>query len=58
MPWKEKLSTRYYPPVERKIIHPAGDKEKWKSETSSSLLVTAETIGRSKVMICEDYSNL
>ena len=36
----------------------AGDKEKWKSETSSSLLVAAETVGMAKVMTCEDYSNL
>ena len=36
----------------------ARDKEKWKSETSSSLLVAAETIGMAKVMTCEDYSNL
>jgi len=35
----------------------AGDKEKWKFETSS-LLVAAETIGIAKVMTCEDYSNL
>ena len=28
----------------------AGDKEKWKSETSSSLLVRAETIGIAKVI--------
>jgi len=34
-----------------------GDKEKWKSETSS-LLVAAETIGIAKVMTCEDYSSL
>ena len=36
----------------------AGDKENWKSETSSSLLVAAETVGMAKVMTCEDYSNL
>ena len=36
----------------------AGDKERWKSETSSSLLVAAETIGIAKVMTCEDYGNL
>ena len=36
----------------------AGDKEKWKSETSSSLLVVAQTIGIANVVTCEDYSNL
>ena len=36
----------------------AGDKEKWKSETSSSLLVVAQTIGIANVVACEDYSNL
>ena len=36
----------------------AGDKERWKSETSSSLLVVAETIGIGNVVTCEDYSNL
>ena len=32
--------------------------DKWKSETSFSLLVAAETFGVAKVMTCEDYSNL
>jgi len=36
----------------------AGDKEKWKVETSSSLLVTAEATGIAKIMKCEDYSEL
>ena len=36
----------------------AGDREKWKSETSSSLLVTAEAVGIAKIMTCEDFSNL
>lgn len=36
----------------------AGDKEKWKSETSSSLLVVAQTIGIANVVTCEEYSNL
>ena len=34
-----------------------GDKKKWKSETSS-LLVMAESIGMAKVMTCKNYSNL
>ena len=36
----------------------AGDKDKWKCETSSSLLLGAETIGIANVVTCEDYSNL
>ena len=37
----------------------AEDKEKWKSETSSSsLLVVVETIGIANVVTCKDYSNL
>ena len=36
----------------------AGDKEKWKVETSSSILVTAEATGIAKIMKCEDYSEL
>lgn len=36
----------------------AGDKEKWKSETSSSLLVTAGAFSIAKIMTCEDFSNL
>ncbi|XP_022807946.1 uncharacterized protein LOC111344944 [Stylophora pistillata] len=36
----------------------ARDKEEWKSETSSSLLVVAETISIANIVTCEDYSNL
>ena len=36
----------------------AGDKDKWKCETSSSLLVGDETIGIANVVTCEDYCNL
>ena len=36
----------------------AGDKEKWKYETSSSLLVAAEPCGIANVVTCEDYNNL
>ena len=36
----------------------AGDKEKWKVETWSSLLVTAEATGIVKIMKCEDCREL
>ena len=36
----------------------AGNKENWICETSSSLLVGAETFGVANVVTCEDYSNL
>ena len=36
----------------------AGGKEKWKAETSSSLLVTAEPTGIAKIMMCEHYNEL
>ena len=37
-----------------------GDKEKWKAETSSSLLVSADqgTVGIATILKCEDYSDL
>lgn len=45
-------------PQERLEEMRAGDKEKCKIETSSSLLATAEAIGIANIMICEDYSEL
>ena len=36
----------------------AGNKEKRICETSSSLLVVAQTIGIANVVTCEEYSNL